>query len=155
MDIEEWIKLNFKDKVNNETYIEVLYFPIIWHIFEKEITDTKYSTQKALRKIENKIDVLILQNIFINVKDYINNKFDIEYAYYSFHFRENDISLDKFLKLFNTTLIEEKLEFLLWISYRVRNNMFHGIKEISELDYQLNLFKNLNQFLIACIESNK
>lgn len=49
--------------------------------------------------------------------------------------------------------IKEYLKICLFIVYRLRNNLFHGIKQLSDLSQQNKLFNVVNRFLSLIIAS--
>lgn len=51
--------------------------------------------------------------------------------------------------------LEEYLKICLFIVYRLRNNLFHGIKQLSDLSQQNKLFNVVNRFLSLIIASLK
>lgn len=51
--------------------------------------------------------------------------------------------------------LEEYLKICLFIVYRLRNNLFHGIKQLSDLTDQNDLFNVANRFLSVVIASLK
>lgn len=51
--------------------------------------------------------------------------------------------------------LEEYLKICLFIVYRLRNNLFHGIKELSDLAFQNDIFNATNRFLSVVIASLK
>lgn len=53
------------------------------------------------------------------------------------------------------TSLKEYLKICLFIVYRLRNNLFHGIKQLSDLTSQNDLFNVANRFLSVVIASLK
>lgn len=51
--------------------------------------------------------------------------------------------------------LKEYLKICLFIVYRLRNNLFHGIKQLSDLTFQNDLFNVANRFLSVVIASLK
>ena len=51
--------------------------------------------------------------------------------------------------------LKEYLKICLFIVYRLRNNLFHGIKQLSDLSDQNDLFNVANRFLSLVIASLK
>ena len=50
------------------------------------------------------------------------------------------------------TTNQEKLQSLLYIAFRLRNNLFHGSKEVEKLYEQNENFKQINSLLMVIIE---
>ena len=48
---------------------------------------------------------------------------------------------------------QEKMEALLRIAFRLRNNLYHGEKEVSKLYDQNENFKQINRLLMALIDA--
>lgn len=155
---KEWYKKEFLDKVNDETAECVTMFPIIWLIYEKELFNTRFEKSKVdtiIQNIGNRIIETSLEEIFQNIIKYCNKNYYkfINLIYDGFLFANSGISKEEIERLYNATTTEDKIKFLMFVSFRVRNNMFHGIKEIRDLDRQKELFLNLNKFLAMMVDS--
>ena len=53
----------------------------------------------------------------------------------------------------NSANKEEILTSILLIAYRIRNNLFHGLKDFSLIDEQDEMFKVINLFLLDMVAS--
>ncbi len=131
----------------------ILYFSLIWNIFEKKYFNKNAKISQVKKFIENidSIDAGIPNDVFNYYKArYIFNS-EETYLFKSFEFKSS-----KYKKITLQLLIEadsekEKLEALMYIAFRLRNNLFHGEKEVDKLYDQNENFKQMNSFLIKLI----
>ncbi|MCK9574934.1 MAG: hypothetical protein M0R51_03070 [Clostridia bacterium] len=98
------------------------------------------------------------------VKGYIDNQNNLTVKESEHHLDDdNNINLkNAFIYLYNKYIsskgspdrINEKeiLTFAIIIIYRIRNNMFHGEKEIFDIDYQYDLFERVNAVLSKILD---
>lgn len=167
LDIIEWYRQEFEINVNDETKFYVTAFSIIWTQYENILYDRhfgprKYSEEKnRLEKVfEKKSEIKEQFNeILVNVKLYCMKKYKtISNIYTNFLFdndlNENpELTLTKFEEIFNSTELRREIHLVISLLGRVRNNLFHGEKSIYDLNNQIELFKNLEKFMILSIES--
>jgi len=74
--------------------------------------------------------------------------------YKTFEFKSKKIKSDVFGYLSRETPSnEQKLKALLCIAFRLRNNLFHGQKQVDKLYEQNENFKQINLFLMNLIEN--
>lgn len=59
----------------------------------------------------------------------------------------------KFDELYNSNDIRDEIHLMISLLGRVRNNLFHGLKNISELDKQIDLFMGLEEFMILSLNT--
>ena len=162
MNQEKWVEQNFCSKLSKETMKMLFNFQVIWHIFEKEVFNTNFQKSEINQLsilLSKKIDENDLEKIINNISSYFlyryGEKNHINCSFSTFNFYEKDIKYDEYINCFSSSNSSDKVKVLLWISYRVRNNWFHGIKCIEELDNQKLLFSTINSFLILCIDNFK
>jgi hypothetical protein len=114
-------------------------------------------TKKLAEKINSIIDSNLLNEIFQYFKNrYIENG-DANDIFNRFDFGREPASTtyknfvkDRLLK--EETTNQEKLQSLLYIAFRLRNNLFHGSKEVEKLYEQNENFKQINSLLMVIIE---
>lgn len=140
---------------NEETVIEIGKFAILWNIFENTKCDKDCNSSKLKHLvIDQKTNEFWKRLSLIFKNRVIVNKTD------TFGYAENKLSLG------NKLTTEQKEKVIAFIEskgkeclfggliaiYRIRNNMFHGLKDWTNLDNQINLFKGINEFLAQAIQ---
>lgn len=139
-------------KIEDELILEIGKFTILWSSFENNFCKNNCNT----RSIKNACSNIKMDKEKLNVlKEVINKRREIsyytipEYVCKGLHPKnankdsvENNNLMKKFLEQ------EEPLEIgCLLLIHRIRNNLLHGLKEVVELNDQLNLFKAINGVL--------
>ena len=145
--------------LENETRLLVSDFAILWNKYENSIFNNNYNprriNEKVLEKIKKdnnfEIKVNSLYESFCEYLQYKKIKFNTYDIIRKFSIRENDISVEELNFIINLDEYKDKLKLLLIIIGRVRNNMFHGIKLIIDLNTQKELFRISNQILFLVL----
>ena len=154
--------MDYIKEINNllETNIDrnkvqpILDFTLLWNLFELKFCNKKCKT--------NEISKLV-GNIHINNEEKIDNIFN----YFRDRYIKYDKTNSKFDKLnfkfigsdslkenitYNLIHSKNKLETILHIIYRFRNNLFHWEKGVSFINYQIENFNYANNFLYLILE---
>ena len=132
-----------------KTVIEVGRFSILWNMFENENFENNVNENKL-----RDVDWLSPSKHFQKLAKVLKNRSEL----HGFDYREyieESLSLGNGLRPDSKTLIlnfmnSDGKEFLvggLLAIYRIRNNMFHGLKEWVDLDNQIELFAAVNKVL--------
>lgn len=155
----EWISQFFDNAIDlqqNEGLERIKNFALFWNMFEKYACDNFASVPK-IESFVVKLDLrTAIANELVNpyveyfIERYtaVNNELNIE----GLQFRNKPADLraeGKVLKILSREVItpREKLEALLLILLRFRNNLFHGNKEIVNLNTQVINFTRANKLL--------
>jgi hypothetical protein len=164
-DVFDWLKKYFpSDSIVEEDIPDVLNFCLMWNLFESKVCETL--TDYSLTRFIDKIDYFIkkLKNIEFLINGNQNNPFSyfeeryvtdgkVNYKFNSLHFKSSDRK-----PLVKSVLEKEEedscsiLLALLIIIYRLRNNLFHGIKPIRELKEQNINFEVANRLLANILD---
>ena len=167
------IKEYIAEDVEPDVRLLVSDFAILWNNYEKYLFsdyngNPSYRYSKITNKTENKI--CIIDRVFNNMNtDYekeiidlydefmkfFKNRygdFSIEKFIYEYKVRKNDISTDELSNLINNPNLKNKYLLLMLMVGRVRNNMFHGIKVVRELNEQKELFEICNRLLTLSLD---
>ena len=129
-------------------------FAVLWNVFEDEKCDNNcnnYKLQKIAESVTS-INPITLENFARALQgrvDILSNGIE-EYVEYVLipsdaHGRNSKHAVE--IKRFIESNGQESLAGGLMAIYRIRNNMFHGLKELSSLDGQIELFKAMNKML--------
>jgi len=159
---KEWLEKNvFYSLLNENKLKHIFYFPILWNIFEKELCNNialinKYkeiSREITINPSKEK-EINSIYNYFKN--RYIKERWRFEYLKFRNNKTEQDIKreiLERFSK--EEIKLLEKIEVILCIAFRIRNNLYHGEKQVDKLYEQNENFAQINKFLILAIEGYK
>jgi hypothetical protein len=137
----------------------VLEFTLVWNLFEKLVCERNAGLPRIRRHVDQSID----QNM-INGADYhpFVEFFQERYEDPSEEFLisvllssrrlpsrvdREDIRLVKEVLVGNYSDANNVIYALLFIAYRIRNNLFHGEKAVETLHLQKELFETVNAFL--------
>ena len=162
--VVDWINEKFfvTKTYNKEDFEQMESFCLLWNLFEKKVADGS-ETSLGLSKIEKfatknsqyiNIDNTIMEDCF----NYFQNRYiengTTNAQFDNLKFRQNDTQYSDKLKniLTNNSMSStesEKILGILTIAYRIRNNSFHGTKELPEIVNQKETFKHFNDFLMS------
>jgi len=145
----DWINRRFDVNLNAEQLDVIKDFTLLWNIYENRIFDTHFSIDELERKVRNsrfEIDE------FEAILTYFQNRYvdglstNDRFGY--LNFRRNDRQdLVEGVLLGNVTDNANKIIALGIIVYRLRNNLFHGVKNFEHLNGQVDNFTNANEYL--------
>lgn len=150
----QWINNRFGVNLQEEDITSIKDFSLVWNVFEGcGVFSTNFSITKLETHIQNiNFDLTQFQNQFEYFSNrYVangqtNNRFD------NLNFRRTD------RKQFvadvlcgNLTTPRDIILALAIIVYRLRNNFFHGSKDIRVIDQQNENFINANSFLTTLL----
>ena len=139
---------NFSEEIVNE----IGKFTILWCNFEKEYCNTRCSSDK-IRNISMiySVDECLLRNLSKKLQLRVSDIEDIS-SYVKFNLipleadqptEDDRLEMKKFVEYKGDNLLRGALLTI----YRIRNNLLHGLKVISELNEQIELFKAMNLVL--------
>lgn len=131
------------------TVEEVGKFAILWNKFEKDKCNNCCSTKK-LRTMNG----FSSSKYFQNLARVLKHRSELLGFHYDAYVRRglsmghglNSDDMDLILAFMNSDGMDSLAGGLLAI-YRIRNNMFHGLKEWTDLDNQIELFVAMNNVL--------
>lgn len=155
---EQWMNtyLNEYNSLSDQLKSHLHDFLILWSFFEFQVLESGADASKI------KSSILSNPNKFENLDKYKNTLFFVQNRYLyeneynqifdRLNFRRND--KEEYVK---TTLLDEDVTLntiasLLIIIYRLRNNLFHGLKWIYGFTDQDELFEHANIILSYAIE---
>ena len=151
------------DKINSEDIEQVRDFTLLWNLFEDIFCDKFCKTDKIISLLsKNRIEVLEQNTINSKINsifDYFMDRYKDNEKLEKLNFNKKNHERDIKNKIQNKEVInldfEEKIQIILFIIYRYRNNLFHGEKDMRYISYQNENFENANDFLMLFIENCK
>lgn len=152
--ITNWLNNRFATNFNEKELASVKDFSLIWNVFENDVCHNNCSVQRLKEKIDSiEIDI----NDFVLFLKYFQNRYGangiISERFDYLNFRPNDKrQLVEDVILSKNTDPNDIALALSIIVYRFRNNLFHGIKNMQEIDKQNENFENANGILITLLK---
>ena len=140
-----------------ETKLLLLKFLVGWNLIEHEIFADEYTKDKRnewkdkVLKCSN-VDFDKFSNLWIELKKYLDYKYGESCA--CDIFKRNDGDKAEIENIYKSDNVRDHLILLFWFTYRIRCRMFHGHKQILNINNQNRLFEYLNNFLELIIETN-
>lgn len=158
--ITQWINQNFNATLTDSDYNHVKDFLLLWNLYESRLFQEKFTIDKAERLIENRINRNRLNHSsFSSILTYFQGRYTksgiiIYPIFENLNFRPND--REQFVQstlLNNNPSLKDKILTSAIIIYRFRNNLFHGVKDITQINYQKSNFLHANEFIMRMLES--
>lgn len=147
--MREWLNNRFGIDLSENDLISVKDFALIWNVFESNVCLSSFSIQTVEDELKNHNFEI---NEFIPFLDYFKNRYitngTVNGRFQHLNFRNNDRKehVENVL-LGNNINTKEIILAIVIIVYRLRNNLFHGVKNIQVIDEQRPNFENANGFL--------
>lgn len=147
----------FKD-LTIEECDAIIHFTLLWSLFEAKTLDTRASARKIVGvakhwekekqlKLEDFADYLS----YFQGRYYESGEFNQHFAGLHFQDHDNQALVEAVLKG-EAKDIADIAGALLIIVWRLRNNLFHGVKWGTEIQGQLGNFTNANALLMRALE---
>jgi hypothetical protein len=159
----DWLctkEIGFND-LSREEHDAILHFALLWSLFEAEVLDTRACAKSIVKVSKHWRSAGLLKAALFNTPlIYFQNRYfqnaAFTHHYVDLHLRSND----------NPQMVEAVLKgesddlgdiaaALLIIVYRLRNNLFHGLKWAYGIQGQLGNFTNANALLMIAIELDR
>ena len=161
-DTESWIKINLPEasSLKPETLKAVEGFVILWNIFEGSICNTKNKEKmvEAFQRIaknlpiSHKLKKLVDESIsFYRLRYVTDQKMNSTFDRLNFRAGDQREHVEDVLKG-QATGFSDKMLALLIIAYRIRNNLFHGIKSVNTWDDQAKNISEASRIFSLIIE---
>jgi len=160
----DWIKNYFEGKINYEfeSIESIRNFALLWNMFEA-IGCNKEAKNTSIESFVDKINktILIDKNEFMFFIDFTKHRYVDESGNIKSIFDRLNFKSEIDKKRVHEVLIgtneddKEVLKALLFIVLRLRNNLFHGEKNIVTLNIQENCFNTANKFIAKCLDLHK
>ena len=157
----EWLRTKGFASLPQEELDAILHFALLWSLFEAKVLDmrasassilevsTRWEHDGLLKAASFRSDFLYFQSRYFENEEFTHN-------FASLNFRGNDNQ-----QLVEAVLKGEKEDIgaitaaLLIIVYRLRNNLFHGLKWADGIRGQLDNFTHANSLLMLALDLNE
>ena len=130
-------------------------FAMIWNLFEYRCMGKKAQISKVNNLVESLISI---NNLEVDaIFDYFKDRYKVAdniYNIESLSWRSNENTYRNFvIEKFRDTQCshQNKIKAVLYIIFRLRNNLFHGEKDIAIINEQKQTFVLVNKFLMDLI----
>lgn len=161
-----WITNHLHVDLNKASLKPVLAFLLYWNTFEARLFERNFCTQSlkdddVILLVDNKI---VSDSFAYAKKRYVSTKGNLKQTFDKLGFRNlsknnnKETDDEKFVKevlLDECPSCKKQLIAIIIIVYRLRNNMFHGEKSISEASRQTTLLKWACRILGECLSQNE
>lgn len=135
----------------------ILIFSYIWNIFEKDVCNKNAQIRNVSQYIDSLLYIEKRNEVIDDLWNYFKNRYtdknNFSDKFESFVFNDDCIKEKVKESLLNTSATTtEKMETMLRIVFRLRNNLFHGEKDITRLYEQNELFYKANHLLTIVLD---
>jgi len=162
MNEKEWLENNrHYNELDESKLTSIFYFTLIWNLFEKKCCNRNATIGTHPENISQSVSHLIGEEIN-RTYDYFRNRYILDTStrslFNSFVFGQGD-KAEGYKNFVHEKLNDpdssqnEKLKTLLYIAFRLRNNLYHGEKDVAKLYAQNENFKMINSLLMAIIDN--
>ena len=150
------VKIN---SLSNQTKNLILDFTILWNLVECNIFNESFTNNYknniecdscARRMATLHKDKIIY--IFTLLDEYNLKHICLEMQFEAYGFNNSHLFYPEFSEIYNSDDLTERTKLLIYYCYRVRCNLFHGIKEVNELNNQNLLFFALNELMSVILK---
>ncbi len=168
-DVIEWINTFFDStgsRIKEEDIKSVLHFALLWNMFESIGCNKSASIHTIQTFIENLFTQSRLnESDFARFLEYFQNRYitngvtnttfdSLKSSNEGTRERQARELAESVLKN-KTTDVKDKVLALFYIVYRLRNNLFHGVKNVATLKSQIDNFNVANETLATVLDLTK
>lgn len=156
----QWINRKFSANLTAEAYNILADFLLLWNLFEDRLFENNFTIEKAEHYVNDYID-RFNPDVCNRAFEYFKKRYtDIELGIVTYplfeklNFRRNDKKefVDGVL-IADSPSLKDKVLASIIIIFRYRNNLFHGLKDVTQINYQQSNFITANKVLKIFIES--
>ncbi len=149
----EWINQRFGVNLNDNDLTSIKDFSLVWNVFEGNVFANRFTITRAETEINNRVFEIAEFQAFLDyfkIRYVQNGATNVRFD--NLHFRPSDRKVFVQQVLLDTlTDIREIILAITIIIYRLRNNLFHGLKDIRVIDQQRDNFNQANSFLTTLL----
>ncbi len=153
-----WLSSYLQTPINRDEIQQVLNFCLMWNLFESKVFDCSADPNKIKDAVANlSSDKKLHVTAFENSLEYFRSRYfangQESQRYADLKFRANDSEpLVRNVLDGSSSEPTEVIQCLLLVVWRLRNNLFHGMKGLSHLTGQNENFEHANNVLARFLE---
>jgi len=159
---KQWLESNrYYGELDESKLTSIFYFTLIWNLFESECCN-KFARidihpQQLATKYSEGLDSSMMNEVWRHFQHRYIKKGKPSRLFKDFVFKSNDKKdwVEVVLKANDAASRQDKMEALLRIAFRLRNNLYHGEKDVRKLYEQNENFRQINRLLMALIEAKQ
>ena len=147
--------------IKDEELSQILHFSLIWNLFERNACCKEANPVNIRKAVEKASGVGKLSsatfNVYLNYFQSRSQRDGMSINGYLDALKIKNIDRNHVLNVLNGNLVDVNnvVLALLLIANRIRNNLFHGEKDLAELYTQSELFRVINSLLINYLNCTK
>ena len=158
---KQWLESNrYYSELDESKLTSIFYFPLIWNLFEKDCCDNDAAINKHPKEIAKKhtdeVDSELVGGVYSHFLGRYVEGGQTTSLFNNFKFGKNNqdgkVFKDFVIDVLLTPEAGQQKQVLLYIAFRLRNNLYHGIKDVSRLYEQNENFRQINRLLMALID---
>jgi hypothetical protein len=156
---KQWLEKNkYYSKLAESKLTSIFYFPLIWNLFEKTCcagnAQINIHAPELANDYADKIKEMSPIWAHFQTRYVQDEKTTSVFDLFEFKPGDKKDTVKTILLADSKSSNKEKMEALLRIAFRLRNNLFHGEKDVSKLYEQNENFKQINILLMALMDAN-
>jgi hypothetical protein len=157
-DVTEWINGKLGSALDEKAIKSIIDFSLVWNIFEDRACDNDASLS-VLEKFVDSISGFLVgaEEIITNTFEYFKknyvekNKINLRFTFLNLRKSDNPAFVENTLLAKGPSLRDKALASLIIIS-RYRNNLYHALKDMTQIHEQKENFRVANRFLATILE---
>jgi hypothetical protein len=161
MDASAWLAKTAPGSLNEQERGAIKDFTLLWSLYEGTILNNSANANAIIRTVrslknDGKLSMEPLRPAIKHFLDRYYDGIDLTHHFYHLHLRSNDHPdlVERVVRRQSSDDVEI-LSALLIMVFRLRNNLFHGIKWSYEIQGQLENFRNANNLLMTVMEMHR
>jgi hypothetical protein len=157
-DVTDWINSKLGSALDEKAIKSIKDFSLVWNIFEDRACDNNASLPALERFIDRNSGFLVAADeIITNTYEYFKKKYvdkdriNLKFTFLNLNRSDNPAFVESTLLAENPSLRDKALASLIIIS-RYRNNLYHALKDMTQIHEQKENFRIANRFLATILE---
>jgi hypothetical protein len=157
-DVTDWINSKLGSALDDKAIKSIKDFSLVWNIFEDRACDNNASLPALERFIDRNSGFLVAADeIITNTYEYFKKKYvdkdriNLKFTFLNLNRSDNPAFVESTLLAENPSLKDKALASLIIIS-RYRNNLYHALKDMTQIHEQKENFRIANRFLATILE---
>lgn len=157
-DVTDWINSKLGSALDEKAIKSIKDFSLVWNIFEDRACDNNASLPALEKFIDRNSGFLVAADeIITNTYEYFKKKYvdkdkiNLKFTFLNLNKSDNPAYVESTLLAESPSLKDRALTSLIIIS-RYRNNLYHALKDMTQIHEQKENFRIANRFLATILE---